>query len=538
MPKKSFFVSVLLSLGPATFPEVSATSPTSRREVQIDVELANNVNQNLDNIVRAAATLTRAKTIRPSQSEAQAESSHVAIDIPATPSCAQCSSEEKTLVSGGSDTSADNNADNHSASSTRAVQAGTSAESAEESENFDPASPVQQTTPKSAAPVAKRPKGLRRLSSAPDLATRRSRIHKAIVQEVVQEESSGSIIPFRRSRALTPTHSRVVTPTHSRAVTPSDSRVVTPTHARAVTPSRGTPSSVNRGTPSNQAGPSRLSRLVTALGLSESSRLGRSSRSSRVGTVLVGAEAESAHSPTTSASSHRDEFFHQCMFCLGQFENENTDRRLQKDSRITNDPEESTQSDTQCEQCTQSEQKSEQSESEEFQRISQTLSEPAIITPCGHKFHAECLRKDIMLKLMANVKRTGGDPLMRRNPRVYIPCPHPFCKERLELKSWAVEQNLINNAFNEEYKKKIETALAEIRRDRNGRIITSRERDQNGEERTFWQRMERDLIDLSATAPFKLCMCLACIFAVGSVGLVAYCAVTVAEGKSVDQAFG
>jgi len=98
-----------------------------------------------------------------------------------------------------------------------------------------------------------------------------------------------------------------------------------------------------------------------------------------------------------------------------------------------------------------------------------TCLEPCIITPCGHRFHIECLKKDCELILKKKKEVTfshigeQSNPLehssttrppstarpqneeersRRREKEFLMQCPHPFCKENL-TKSWALEKGLI-----------------------------------------------------------------------------------------------
>jgi len=450
--------------------------------------------------VRAPPRLIRAWTARASRSES------VATDIPATPSCRQSPCEESSPVSG--NVSEDNSAESRtSRNDTNPVQANSTAESADEAKKFierekneNSVIPIQQPTRNSAGDerFTKRPSRLRRFVSAPDVVGRRSR------KSFVREESSGSVVPFRRSRVVIPSPVNQVSP-------------------------------VNQAPPVNsQVSHSRLSRLVSALGRSESSR------SSRVVPVGPGESENSSNiSPTAALSSHRDEFFHQCIFCFGKFENErralqNESNRLQHDESKESVSTSDTQSDSQS---------SQQSESD-----SQRLSDPAIITPCGHKFHIHCLKKDMMLKLIEKVKTTGVDPLadltdqtrstdhrIRNAADLLIECPHPFCEQNIS-KSWAINQGLINTpAFTQEYKRKVERVLAEIRRDRLGRIIQENEALQGGNLWTVtWEDYYNDFVELSYTLQCKILVCsLFCIVATFCVGWLGYCLLRISQGKNI-----
>jgi len=92
-----------------------------------------------------------------------------------------------------------------------------------------------------------------------------------------------------------------------------------------------------------------------------------------------------------------DEFFLQCIFCFNEFEEPNPNA---------------------------------------------TCLEPSIITPCGHRFHIECLKKDcdVVLEKKNKATTTGQSEESKEEP--LMQCPHPFCQENIS-KSWAVENGLI-----------------------------------------------------------------------------------------------
>jgi len=114
--------------------------------------------------------------------------------------------------------------------------------------------------------------------------------------------------------------------------------------------------------------------------------------------------------------------------------------------------------------------------------------QPTIVTPCGHKFHIGCLRKDMMLKLKQKARKTGVDPLSttvesqgQQNNKTaesqkeskeepLMQCPHPFCKENLS-KSWALSQSLQKqdtlNLIDTQMEKEVKDACSRYRSNAN-----------------------------------------------------------------------
>jgi len=133
-------------------------------------------------------------------------------------------------------------------------------------------------------------------------------------------------------------------------------------------------------------------------------------------------------------STRPDEFSHQCVFCFETF-----------------------QDDVEQLQETYTNQNGKSGKAVSAKEAASAKANTVIITPCGHKFHIACLRKDMTLKLVAKARTTGVNPLsqglaeQRRNredqddqntedQQPLMQCPHPFCQENLS-KSWALNHN-------------------------------------------------------------------------------------------------
>jgi len=119
----------------------------------------------------------------------------------------------------------------------------------------------------------------------------------------------------------------------------------------------------------------------------------------------------------TKAEYLPDEFFLQCMFCLSKFGDVN----------------------------------SAQEESNQNDRMSVSY-EPTIITRCGHKFHVDCLKKQIEMRIRQKMQQDGVNPLAdtEENNRIrnLMECPHPFCKKKIS-KKWAKENGFLENIESE-----------------------------------------------------------------------------------------
>jgi len=112
-----------------------------------------------------------------------------------------------------------------------------------------------------------------------------------------------------------------------------------------------------------------------------------------------------------------DEFYLQCVFCFNEFEETHpTCLDARNDSSVST-RKDSTESDT--------------------------IFQPSIITPCGHKFHIECLKKDCDIVLKTKKKATTTRQSEESKEEPLTQCPHPFCQKNLS-KSWALENGLIH----------------------------------------------------------------------------------------------
>jgi len=121
-----------------------------------------------------------------------------------------------------------------------------------------------------------------------------------------------------------------------------------------------------------------------------------------------------------------DEFFLQCVFCFNEFEE--TDPvylDVKNGSNV-----DSTGKETRC------------TTDSESKISKQTISDPSIITPCGHRFHIECLKKDCDLVLRQEKKTITTPQSDESKEELLMQCPHPFCQKNL-TKSWALEKGLI-----------------------------------------------------------------------------------------------
>jgi len=134
------------------------------------------------------------------------------------------------------------------------------------------------------------------------------------------------------------------------------------------------------------------------------------------------ANSTSTDHPSESAPSDElhhpsilpDEFFFQCVFCFNEFE----------------------EADPMCLDVTNGSNTVSTTKDSESKKAASTF-EPSIITPCGHRFHIECLRKDCELILKKKKKATTT----QHNQEFLMQCPHPFCHENIS-KSWALENGL------------------------------------------------------------------------------------------------
>jgi len=162
----------------------------------------------------------------------------------------------------------------------------------------------------------------------------------------------------------------------------------------------------------------------------------------------------------TTAPDVNDDFFHQCVYCLDMFEEEaeqenNLNSEENKDELCCPcvDGNEETQAESATFSVNDIVSSIEKSNAQNSSEESSELQEPVIITPCGHRFHVECLQRDIEVKLRQKAER--GDELFisqilseeqsRENNKCPImKCPHPFCSKELS-KKWAKNNGFLNN---------------------------------------------------------------------------------------------
>lgn len=411
MTKMPNVVSIILSA--QVLSGVHATSPmpmVRSRVISNSVEL---VNQDSDH-VKALATLIRARAVRPSQpisSEAEASSrqtaEQVAIDIPAISSAGAQSEDSESSTS----VSTDGN-DSVSTYDTMIIHS-VSADDANSISADDTESHVAIDIPASST------------------------------QTAVEEKSTTVVY-----------HAEKKTPTIGNGITRVAPKFM------AIKKFASAPELFRRR--SSSGAPSPFSRYF--LNRSESSERQLVSSES-VEKIIARLERDDELQNANKSSSNaqnapNDEFFHQCIFCFSEFQKD-SNRGYPKcvDSQrgtgvAGGDSRTSIHSSTRMESARLSKQS---------QSARMTMSQqPTIITPCGHKFHTECLRKDMKLKLREKAKQTGIDPIMDHRCSNLMQCPHPFCDEDIP-KIWAIDQGLIDRGFVSDWKKVLKQVALERR---------------------------------------------------------------------------